>query len=106
MHTLTFEEYFRKKSERSEYTINRQMGVVPRDDNPAHPEDDRRQAVHNAAWKHVVAGNLKKAHAAAYEVAKDQAIRDHHSPVAAHEIAERKARNAVKASIAAHTKKR
>lgn len=68
--------------------------------------ESRKKDLQNAAWKHVVAGNHKKAFDAAYSVARAHAKEDRHGDDAAHEIATRKAKHAVKTSIELHTKKR
>lgn len=100
---LNFDDFIAEMGgySRSEFDANRHFGAS----NTANP-DQRRQQVQNAAWKHVVAGDHKKAHAAAYEVAKSHALADRHSEEAAHEIATRRAKTAVKTAIELHTKKR
>lgn len=68
--------------------------------------ESRKQDIQNAAWKHVVAGNHKKAFDAAYTIAKVHAKEDRYGEDAAHEIATRKAKHAVKTAVELHTKKR
>jgi hypothetical protein len=59
-------------------------------------EEQRKQELHNAVAGHVKKGNLKAAHDAGYKVAHAHALADRHGPDAAHEIATRKAKTAVK----------
>lgn len=68
--------------------------------------ESRKQDIQNAAWKHVVAGNHKKDFDAAYTIAKVHAKEDRYGEDAAHEIATRKAKHAVKTAVELHTKKR
>lgn len=68
--------------------------------------DNRKHQIQNAAWKHIVSGDHKKAHAAAYEVAKSHAVADRYGEAEAHEIATRRAKNAVKTMVDLHAKKR
>ena len=68
--------------------------------------ESRKKDIQNAAWKHVVSGNHKKAFDAAYTVAKAHAKEDRYGDDAAHEIATRKAKTAVKTAVELHTKKR
>lgn len=90
---------------RSETDANRQMtssGSKKTDDK----SESRKQDIQNAAWKHVVSGNHKKAFDAAYSVAKAHAKEDRYGDDTAHEIATRKAKHAVKTAVELHTKKR
>ncbi len=107
---LNFEDYVTELFgfSRSETDANRHMsaGAKPASSSTSNDADSRKRDIHNAAWKHVVAGNHKKAFDAAYEVAKSHAKQDRYGDEAAHEIATRKAKYAVKTSIEAHTKKR
>lgn len=68
--------------------------------------ETRQQDIQNAAWKHVVAGNHKKAFDAAYTIAKVHAKEDRYGEDAAHEIATRKAKHAVKTIVEEHKKRR
>ncbi len=109
---LNFDEFITELFgfSRSEADANRQMGSSSHKpaSTPSSSSDAeaRKRDIHNAAWKHVVAGNHKKAFDAAYEVAKSHAKQDRYGDEAAHEIATRKAKHAVKTSIELHTKKR
>lgn len=109
---LNFDEFITELFgfSRSEADANRQMGSASHKpaSTPSSSSDAeaRKRDIHNAAWKHVVAGNHKKAFDAAYEVAKSHAKQDRYGDEAAHEIATRKAKHAVKTSIEMHTKKR
>ena len=68
--------------------------------------ESRKRDVRNAAWKHVVSGNHKKAFDAAYTVAKAHAKEERYGDDTAHEIATRKAKHAVRTAVELHTKKR
>ena len=58
--------------------------------------EQRKQEVHGAAMKHVRQGDHKTAFDAAYKVAHQHAKADLHGDAAAHEIAQRRAKHAVK----------
>lgn len=104
MPTFKFFEQYIDELRDSEFNANRQMGgsSVPsvRHNAPFasinHKEEQRKQELHAAASKHVAKGQVQHAHDAAYKVAHAHAIEDRHGPDAAHEIATRKAKYAVK----------
>lgn len=92
---------------RSEADTNRHMTSSTPKKTPTNDKNvSRKKVMQNAVWGHVVAGNHKKAFDAAYNVAKAHAKEDRYGDDAAHEIATRKAKHAVKTSIELHTKKR
>lgn len=106
---LNFDEFITELFgfSRSEADANRHMtSTAPKKTAADDKSATRKKDIQNAAWKHVVAGNHKKAFDAAYSVAKAHAKEDRYGEDAAHEIATRKAKYAVKTSIEAHTKKR
>lgn len=91
---------------RSEADANRHMTSAPPKKTATDDKSEtRKRDLQNAAWKHVVAGNHKKAFDAAYSVAKAHAKEDRYGDDAAHEIATRKAKHAVKTAVEAHTKR-
>lgn len=91
---------------RSEADANRHMTSAPPKKTATDDKSGtRKRDLQNAAWKHVVAGNHKKAFDAAYSVAKAHAKEDRYGDDAAHEIATRKAKHAVKTAVEAHTKR-
>jgi hypothetical protein len=59
-------------------------------------DEKRKHELHSAAYRHVIKGQHKQAHDAAYKLAHAHAIEDRHGPDAAHEIATRRAKQAVK----------
>lgn len=107
---LNFDEYITEflGFSRSEMDANRHMSSSAPPKKPATDDknDTRKRDIQNAAWKHVVAGNHKKAFDAAYTVAKAHAKEDRYGDEASHEIATRKAKTAVKTAVELHTKKR
>ena len=91
---------------RSEADANRHMTSAPPKKTATDDKSEtRKRDLQNAAWKHVIAGNHKKAFDAAYSVAKAHAKEDRYGDDAAHEIATRKAKHAVKTAVEAHTKR-
>ena len=91
---------------RSEADANRHMTSAPPKKTATDDKSEtRKRDLQNAAWKHVIAGNHKKAFDAAYSVAKAHAKEDRYGDNAAHEIATRKAKHAVKTAVEAHTKR-
>lgn len=106
---LNFDEFINELFgfSRSEADANRHMTSAPPKKTPTDDKSEtRKKDIQNAAWKHVVAGNHKKAFDAAYSVAKAHAKEDRYGEDAAHEIATRKAKHAVKTAVELNTKKR
>lgn len=108
---LNFDEFLNELFgfSRSEADANRHMtstSTVPKKTPSDDKSETRKKELQNATWKHVVAGNHKKAFDAAYGVARAHAKEDRYGDEAAHEIATRKAKHAVRTSVELHTKKR
>jgi hypothetical protein len=108
---LNFDEFITELYgfSRSEADANRHITSAAPKKTPLTTGDKsetRKKDIQNAAWKHVVAGNHKKAFDAAYEVAKSHAKEDRYGEAAAHEIATRKAKYAVKTAFETHGKRR
>jgi hypothetical protein len=102
--TIKFFEQYIDELRDSEYNANRQMGgsSLP---NVRHnapfasindKEERRKQELRAAVTKHIAKGQFQHAHDAAYKIAHAHAIEDHHGADAAHEIATRKAKYAIK----------
>jgi hypothetical protein len=106
--TIKYFEQFLDERRESEYDANRHMtsgnpqlkAQSVRHNAPFasinDKEEKRKQELHSAAIKHVSTGQLQKAHDAAYKVAHAHALEDRHGADAAHEVATRKAKYAVK----------
>ena len=90
----TFEEFIQ---EMSSADFNAHLSLTPKHNEPASSKDaDRHHEVYSAAYKHVSGGDHKKAYSAAYAVAHKHATQDRNGPATAHDIADRRARMAVK----------